>query len=291
MLRAALALVALLALASTAAAQVPGAGAADARILIEVQDPGAALVPARPYALTVTLHYQYGNGGSVGPGQQPCADLVVDNPPPWAIVNFTMPRVCFPIDNTHAVGGTTVDNTTILEINITGPAAALEPYDLSISARAPAIGALKEATGNQTRTIMPAFVGKLGVQAPRESVVRGGGADPVRVLVTNQGNSPIEVTFRNATAPQGVRVVVPERFTLGLGESREVEVRLQAPWTSAVKGPVTLDAVSGHPSRPDLAGDQVKVKFDVAGKAAVPALDALAFVGVLACLALARRRL
>jgi hypothetical protein len=296
-MRRAAALALLACLAGQASAQLPipvpgGAGTTTVTLRMEIQDPGAALVPARPYALKLTVHYTYGPGGSAPPDQPPCADLSVVDPPAWAVANVTPPQVCFPIDNTRTVGGTTVDNdTALLEINITGPAPALQPHDITVQAHAPAIGPFAEATGTENRTIIPAFVGKLRVEAPRESVVRGGGADSVPVTITNQGNGDIDVRFRNVSAPQGVRVVAPEHFTLPLGASRTVELRVLAPWTTPVRGPVTLDAESAHPTRPDLAGDQVKLRFDVLGKAAVPGPELIWLgLGLAGAALLARRR-
>jgi hypothetical protein len=296
-------LLALLLFVPTAAAQLPplpipvpggpGAGASDVHITMELGDPGGPLVPARPYALKLVIHYQYAPGGSVPPDQdiapsgRVCGEANITNAPSWADAKVEPSHLCMIINPTFAVGGTTVDNSTFVLLNATPEAPALEPANLTVGVHVPAAGSLREASAETSRDIQPSFVGKLQVQGPPSVVVRGGTAERVPVLVRNLGNGPIEVRFRNASAPQGMKVELPERFVLQLLEERTVYVTLLSPWTGPVKGPVEFQAEGTHPTRPDLAGDALRAKFDVQGKAAVPGFESV--LALAAVLAAARR--
>lgn len=296
-------LLAVLLLAPLAAAQLPplpvqppGGQTSDVSVTMLLQDPGLPLVPARPYSLTLLISYQYGPGGSVPPDQdiapsgRVCGEVSVPNPPPWARVQVLPPNVCFEINPTFAVGGTTVDNTTIVEVNVTEGAPALEPYNFTVQFRSPAYGSLAEGQGETSRVIMPGYVGKLALQAPGAVVIRGGQAQPVPIVVRNLGNGPIEVRFTNASAPQGVRIRLPERVVLRMGEERTVHLTLNAPWTAPVKGMVEVQAVSAHPSRPDLLGDAPRARMELQGKAAVPGAElGLAVLALLGAAVAARR--
>lgn len=291
-------------LAPTAAAQLPPlplpgggvpGGSTDVRVTMELGDPGGPLVPARPYALTLVVHYQYGPGGTVPPEQdiapsgRVCGEANVTGPA-WVDAKVEPSRLCMVINPSFAVGGTTVDNSTFVLLNATPEAPALEPGNLTVTVRFPAAGSLREAAGEVSRDIQPGFIGKMQVEGPGSVVVRGGSPERVPVVVRNLGNGPIEVRFRNATAPQGMRIELPERFVLPIpGEERTVHVTLLSPWTSPVKGDVQFQAESGHPSRPDLVGEALRSRFEVQGKAAVPGFGVLGLLAALAALAQARR--
>ncbi|HEV8361694.1 MAG TPA: hypothetical protein VGR28_14690 [Candidatus Thermoplasmatota archaeon] len=284
---------AVLLLAQPALAQLPvlPGGPATARLQLELQDPGAPLVPARPYALQLTVRYIYAGGGLTPPDQNPCADLTVAAAPSYASVNITPTRVCFPLNPSQAFGTSVPNNTAIVGINITGPSVALEPAEVRIAAHAPPTGTLGDATGEVSRNFTTAYVGKLAAQAAAVQVVRGGAPQHVAVQLANEGNGPIEVTFRNITAPPGVRVVAPSRVTLAQPGEREVaQLTVQVPWTGPVKGPVQFEVVPRHPSRPDLAGDPVRVQFDLDGRAAIPGLELPLLVAAVGALAFARAR-
>lgn len=279
----------------------PGAGTSQAILTLHIRDPGSVLVPNRPYSVVVDLDYQYGPGGMAPPSVQGnetgagqvCAEVSVPESPPWANVTVVSPIVCFTINPTFAVGGTTVSNSTIVEVNVSEAAPALVPYNVTVRARAPATGTLSEAEGEASRAVAPGFVGRLAVRAPERLLVQGGKPEPVPLTLANLGNGPIEVRFRNFSAPQGLRVVLPERVVLQQpGEERTVFVTLQAPWTTPVKGEVQVQGESSHPARLDLVGDVVRARFEVEGKAAVPGPEApVAFAAVaLAALAAARWR-
>jgi hypothetical protein len=295
------ALLAALLLLPTALAQLPPLpggtpGNATARITMELQDPGGPLVPARPYSLQLVVHYQYGPGASVPPDQdiapsgRICGTVTVPNPPPWALVQVLPPEVCFVVNPTFAVGGTTVDNTTIVEVNATADAPALEPFNFTVVADVPGEGTIAPALGEVSRDLSPGYQGKLAVQGPGTVTVRGGAPQEVPVQVVNQANGPIEVRFRNFTGPQGLRGELPERFVLQRNESRAVPIRLTSPWTTPVRGLVEFQVESSHPTRPDLVGDNPRGRFDVQGKAAVPGLEVPLLLLATLGLAAARRR-
>ena len=127
-------------LAVPAVAQVPplpggSPGTTSVSVTMQLQDPAAALVPTRPYSLTLTVNYQYGSGAVLPPDQTAqdgsgvvCGEVAVPEPPPWANVTVLPPTVCFRLNPTFVASGTTVTNRTIVEINVTEGAPALEPY-------------------------------------------------------------------------------------------------------------------------------------------------------------------
>jgi hypothetical protein len=284
---------ALLLLAQPALAQLPplpGGGASSVTLTMELQDPGAPLVPARPYALQLTVRYQYSTGGLTPPDQDPCADLTVASAPSYAEVNITPPRVCFQLEPGQAFGTQKMNNSAIVGINITGPSVALEPAEVRIAAHAAAVSTLSEASAEVSRNFTTAYVGKLAARTAPVAIVRGGLADTASLVLVNEGNGPIEVTFRNISAPPGVRILPPTRVTIQPGETVAPQIQIRAPWTLPVKGPVQFEVVPRHPSRPDLAGDAVRVQFDVDTRAALPGFEPALALAALGALALARPR-
>jgi len=294
----ALALLTLGAVAQPAAAQTPAPGLNQVNLSMQITDPGQALVPERPYALEVKVSYQYAQGGITGsgivgrlppgtvpdPNDDPCADITLEDAPPWAAVRVLIPQVCFHIDPGSALGSQTLQNTTFVEVNATTGAPALVEAPVKLMAHAPAKGVFAEATGEQQRMVRPAWVGRLQVTSPLNFDLQGGVPTRVAVTVQNVGNGPIQVHFRNNfSAPQGVRVTVPERFNIEApGDMQVAYVTLQAPWTGPVKGQVLLSMDTVHPTHPDLVGDTPRLSFDVQGKAALPGPGVEAMVFVLA---------
>lgn len=287
----------LLAAAPLARAQLPGGGSTAVSVRMELQDPGLPLIPQRPYSLTLNIRYTHGPGAFVTPdpaetppGGRVCGTLSVPTPPPWATVRLIPEEVCFVIRTSTASATNEVGNQSIVEINVTQDAPALEPYNFTVVFDAPATGTLAAARGEVSRTIMPGFVGTLELDVPEQVAVRGGAPQQVPVTVRNLGNGPIAVQFQNATAPQGVRVVLPAPVTIPQNGTQVVHVLVQAPWTTPVRGSIGFDGQSHHPARPDLPGDSPRARLDVDGKAAVPGAEAPLLALALLGLAVLRRR-
>lgn len=277
-------------LAMPAQAQVPAlpGGTTDVDVVMELQDPGEDLIPTRPYSLVLTVHYRYGSGAVVpvdDPGPpatgEHCGQVSVPVPPPWGQVRIIPPEVCFRI-NPQFVGGTTVDNTTIVEINVSTDAPALEDFNFTVRFDAAGFGSLVAAQGETARIIRPGYVGRVEVEAASPVVVRGGGQQQVPVTVRNLANGPIEVRFLNGTAPQGLRLGLPERVQLARNATEVVHLLVEAPWTTPVRGQVSFDVQTSHPARPDLVGETPRTRFDIEGRAAVPGMEPLLVLGALA---------
>lgn len=277
---------------------VPGApvGGSDVSVTMELQDPGLPLIPTRPYSLTLTVRYNYGPGGLAPPAQRQdgvvCGEVTVPAPPPWATVKVLPPELCFIVTTgAQVVGGTTVSNTTIVEINVTEDAPALEPFNFTVVFDSPPSGTLAAGHGETSRVISPGFVGRLRLDLPPAVSVRGGAPQRVPVTVHNLGNGPVEVRLRNATAPQGLRVVLPDRFVIEQpGGQATVDLVLEAPWTAPVRGQLSFMTESMHAQRPDLQGDTPRARLDVDGKAAVPGAELAVLLLALAGSAVLHRR-
>lgn len=300
----ALLLVAFPALLPAASAQLPvpapAPGAAvDVQVTLELQDPGEPLIPERPYSLTLTVHYQYASGAAVPPevppadparGGQACGTVSVPQPPPWATVRILPEQVCFRLRSSVDTA-TTASNTTIVEVNVTEGAPALEAFNFTVAFDSPPTGNLAAGHGETSRVIMPAYVGSLELVVPEAFVVRGGSPQPLPITVRNLGNGPVEVRFQNVTGPQGVRVTPPARFVIAEPNgTATVDAVVEAPWTTQVRGLLSMDVASSHPTRPDLQGDTPRVRTNLEGKAAVPGLEPAVLVAALAALAVLRRR-
>jgi hypothetical protein len=296
-----LALTVLALLAPLAQAQVPplpgGPGSAQPQVRVELQDPGEALVPARPYSLVMTIHYIYPPGGSVPPDQatpppsgQVCGSASVVQAPPWANVSITPAQVCFRLLSSQSASGSTATNTTIVEINATRDAPALEPFNFTVRFEANAAGTLAAASGEASQVVAPAYFGRIALVSPGQVVVQGGSAQQVWVTVRNLGNGPALVTFRNATAPQGMRLDLPPPLLLPVGEERVVFATVRSPWTAPVRGDIAFTAEPVHPEQPALAGEVERTRVSVQGNAAVPGPGAALLVGAVGALAVALRR-
>jgi hypothetical protein len=254
---------------------LPGAGTTDARITMDLDDPGGPLVPARPYTFLVRVHYIYGSGAVVPPGQDSCATLAVNTTLPWVAANLTPETVCFAINPT-ATGGTTVDNQTLLGLNLTTEAPALGAFNITVTAHADENGPIRAADGQVSHIFLPGFVGKVQLRPIGAVAIQGGLPQRVPLVLKNLGNGPIMVRFQNATAPQNVRVELPMPLVLEHpGDEGTAFLTLRAPWTAPVKGQVDVIMATAHPTRNDLAGgDAPRARFDLQGKAAVPGPEA-----------------
>jgi hypothetical protein len=270
---------------------VPGSGTTNAQLVVEVNDPGGALVPGRPYSYKVVVHYVYGPGAVVPPGQDSCATLKVQGVPAYATGNVTPDTVCFAINPTVVSSGTTVDNSTILDLNLTAEAPALDPFNVTVVADAPANGPIQAAHGEASHLFEAGFVGKVQLLSVGPVLIAGGAPQAVPLRVRNLGNGPIQVMFTNVSVPQGVKVQLPGPITLqNPGDEGTAVLTLRAPWTLPSKGDVDVSIVTQYPGRRDLPGDTPHAKFPLASKAAVPGFDPAALACLLGALALRRRR-
>ncbi|HVL86971.1 MAG TPA: hypothetical protein VM681_03035 [Candidatus Thermoplasmatota archaeon] len=291
-----LAPLALPALGATAGAQ---AQFVPTTVRVDIQEPNGPplgiMIPGRPYALEVRIHYQYGQG-ALQPQGPTRVDLEILEAPEWMHAHLQDLTVHIPINTTSAVGGSTATGVTYVDANVTLEAPSYQVFSISVVARARANGNLMASEGTGVREFRPGFLPLLSMAPVREDVqVRGGVPTTVGVRLVNHGNGPMVVTFAVGGAPQGVRVEPPARVDLGSlatgGRFEEVvEISLSAPWTAAPAGQVDLVASFQHANRTELVGEPQTASFSLRTTSPVPGVEAAAAVGLLAVAAACRRR-
>lgn len=274
MLRAPLALAALLLLAVPAAcAQGPGASA----LTVFVEDPGRAFTPGALEAVTVQVTYSPGQFGRPAPA--PTEDrpenttptritFTAKQQPSWVSeVTFDPEEVFIEVPYHNATVANYARRVTAL-LRVTQDAPAIERESFVVTASSEPNGNIPAMTADSPDLKFRATtVGVLNVSAPDTVVLPGGRWTSVVYTVRNDGNSEIVAKLNVTVRPENSQVEFPDTVQLARGEVRVIEVRIRTPWTNAEFGSLELEATPIVDSEP---GTPSRKEVQVRGESAVP---------------------